>query len=136
MLGHRPFTESGADNSRPSDARLVVPIPLHPVRKRDRGFNQAEAIATGVAQKLRLETLPQLLIRKKLSASQVGRTRTDRLSSLIGVFGVRQLVRTDIDILLVDDVITTGATMIAAIDALHTAGYTRVEIAALALAPG
>lgn len=93
--------------------RLIVPVPLHPKRLRQRGYNQAAAIALGVAQATGGEVLgSESLIRSRHTRTQTGFSLDQRRKNLDGAF---QCLHPDIltgrDLLLVDDVFTTGATL-------------------------
>jgi ComF family protein len=107
----------------------VVPVPLHPRRLRSRGYNQAAAIAGAVARRADLP-VRDCLIRSGPSVTQIGRNRAERRTGPVGtinaVGGVPKTV------LLVDDVVTTGATLRACRDALVAAGAR--EIAAVCFA--
>jgi ComF family protein len=113
----------------------VLPIPLHPARERERGYNQAERLAAGIAEALGRPTLRQLLRRTKRTERQAELDRQHRLVNLAGAFaapaGHSDL--THRSLLLVDDVLTTGATATAATHALLAAGARRVDLAVLAV---
>jgi ComF family protein len=111
---------------------LVVPVPLHWWRQWERGYNQAEALAEGVAKKLKLpvrRVLKRVVGTRKLADLGV----TARSEVMRGVFRARPrskvIGRT---VLLVDDVLTTGATCGAAARALKQAGAVRVVVAIIA----
>jgi ComF family protein len=114
---------------------LLVPIPLHPQRLRDRGFNQAERIAQSLNAHIG-ETLvlsPDLLVRVHNTATQTKQTRKQRLMNMRGSFAVAPRAPVaGADIVLLDDVVTTGATMGAARDALRAAGAREVLCVAVA----
>ena len=126
---YRDATESGA----PID--LIVPIPLHRARLLERGYNQSEMLARGVAAVLGAPVDSDLLVRDRPTKTQTTLTRTDRWENLEGAFRV-----TDADrvrgrrLLIVDDVLTTGSTAGAAAKVLKEAGAARVDLAAMALA--
>lgn len=113
---------------RPLDADLLVPVPLHPRRQRERGFNQADLIADRLAE---ISDLPLptrgLLERTELRPPQVGLNAAARRHNVRGAFDCRlpDLVRGQ-RVLLVDDVMTTGATLEACAEALTAAGAARV----------
>jgi len=92
----------------------VVPVPLHPKRERNRGFNQAEVIGRLMSRNWKLE-MSNLLNRVKDTKQQVGRSREERLESMEGAFktspSIPLLNLGEGRVLLVDDVWTTGATM-------------------------
>jgi predicted amidophosphoribosyltransferase len=110
-------------------------VPIHPRRARERGFNQAEALAEAVARRTGLPVAP-VLRRGGGSGSQVGRGRGERERALRGSIAVRDGVRAPPRILLVDDVITTGATLAGCAAALRDAGRGEVLGVAYARTPG
>ena len=112
---------------------VLVPIPLHPRRLRQRGYDQALLLALGAARRFRLPVAP-LLRRVRETGQQVGRDRTSRERSVRGAFAAAGTVL-GARICLVDDVLTTGATASAAAAALLAAGAARVEVRTLARAP-
>jgi predicted amidophosphoribosyltransferase len=110
----------------------LVPVPLHPVRFRARGYNQARALAEALGE---IHTLPVLdsLERVRATRSQVGLGRAERAVNVDGAFLCRLGAPPVIG--LVDDVTTSGATLAAAGSALLQAGARRVVGLAFALAP-
>lgn len=95
-----------------SNIDFVVPVPLHPRRSAERGFNQAELIANKVAFCLKKEMRKDLIVRKKYTSNQAHLGREDRMKNISGAFGLSSdLNIKDKNILLVDDVFTTGSTM-------------------------
>lgn len=108
-------------------ADVVVPVPLHPARQRERGYNQAESIARPLAKRLHLSLGSYLLMRVKPRPDKLLLTKRERWESVRGAYALRQGVRVDkLRILLVDDVLTTGATLDACSRALRRAGAARV----------
>jgi predicted amidophosphoribosyltransferase len=101
----------------------LVPVPLHPRRLRSRGYNQAAAIADAVGDRAGLPVLP-CLSRSGPSITQVGRDRAERRAGPAG--GVHVDGEVPEQVLLVDDVVTTGATLRACRDALVAAGTREV----------
>ncbi|MEG1948881.1 MAG: double zinc ribbon domain-containing protein [Odoribacter sp.] len=93
-------------------ADCIVPIPLHPKRERERGFNQSYQIALGVSEVLGIEILDDVVFRVHNNISQTGKSVSDRLKNVENIFELRnsQKIRGR-HILLLDDVITTGATI-------------------------
>jgi ComF family protein len=120
-----------------ADAMAVVPVPLHCTRLRQRGFNQAELMARA-ALKIkqpsdRLRLCAGVLQRKRETASQIGLTSHQRRANLRGAFGVAQpeLIKGR-EVLVVDDVLTTGATVSECARVLRRAGATKVWVATVA----
>jgi ComF family protein len=112
---------------------LVVPIPLHPSRLRKREFNQAALLAKPLSKHLGRPFLIDTLRRLLPTAQQVGLTREERARNVRGAFAVRNPDRIKgAKILLVDDVLTTGATFNAAARALKKGGAKEVIACALA----
>lgn len=114
---------------------LVVPVPLHWVRLFRRRFNQAALLSRAIARGAGLEHCPDALIRRRSTGSQDGKTRDARFANLVGAFSVpraREARVRDRDILLVDDVMTSGATFAAATDALFAGGARSVSVLSLA----
>ncbi|HZQ35627.1 MAG TPA: ComF family protein, partial [Dehalococcoidia bacterium] len=106
-------------------ASVVVPVPLHPRRKRTRGFNQAEKLARPFASALALDYAPELLRRERATPPQVRTaSEAERRANVHGAFGCggEALRLRGARVLLVDDVTTTGATFGACADALFQAG--------------
>ena len=104
-------------------ADLIVPIPLHHTRLREREFNQAEILSRHIAEELSLNLAPEVLLKKRLTRSQVDLKDKERFANVAGSFSVnpKASVRGK-NILLVDDVLTTGATTSAAASVLKNAG--------------
>lgn len=108
-------------------ADVVVPVPLHPDRQRERGYNQAELIARPLARRLGLELGAYLLVRTRPRPDKLKLSRRERWKSVRGAYATRSGVRVDKRrILLVDDVLTTGATLDACARALKRAGAASV----------
>jgi len=105
----------------------VVPVPLDADRKRERGYNQAELIARPLAKRLGMRVDTRLLERIKLRPPQLLLSRSERWKSTHGAYATPSGVRVDnLRILLVDDVMTTGATLDACSRALKKAGAAKV----------
>jgi ComF family protein len=121
----------------PAEDVAVVPVPLHRAKLRQRGFNQAELIARA-AMKInpardRLRLCTGVLERTRETTSQIGLTSHQRRENLRGAFGVaqRELVQGR-EVLVVDDVYTTGATVSECARVLRRAGATKVWVATVA----
>jgi len=113
---------------------LIIPVPLHSTRHKQRGYNQANILATVAATILESTTLPHVLHRTRNTAPQVGKNTLERLSNVHAAFtvppGQHPLIHNQ-RILLIDDVCTTGATLAACAEALRHAGASCVFAATL-----
>jgi ComF family protein len=105
---------------------LVIPVPLHPSRERERGFNQAELIAA----QLGLPVATRILKRRKNTPSQTGLSRNERKRNLASAFEVMSEVKGTV--IVVDDVYTTGSTMNEIARTLKRGGAERVEVLTVA----
>jgi len=117
---------------------LLVPVPLHSSRARERGFNQIELVLRSLPKEFRDGTrarlAPEVLVRSRATAPQTKRSRSERLSNVAGAFAVPHPERVkNRRVYLIDDVATTGATLVNAGNALRRAGAT-VTLLALARA--
>jgi ComF family protein len=114
---------------------LVVPVPLHPSRLAERGFNQSALVARRVARGLRAPLLPLALARVRDTPRQATLGREARLGNVAGSFVLRQASRVrGRDVVLVDDVHTTGATLGTCAQTLLEGGAARVTTAVVARA--
>lgn len=110
----------------------IVPVPLHPTRQRERGFNQAALLAGHLSRKSGVRTL-NALKRSRYTPSQTQFTREKRMENLRNAFELRQSVDVrNLHLLLVDDVLTTGSTVNACAHALRKAGAASVRVATVA----
>lgn len=106
---------------------VVVPIPLHVDRRRERGYNQAELIARPLANRLGIQFNSRALVRTKPRPPQLVLSRTEHWKSVRGAYAIRPAVKVDnLRVLLVDDVLTTGATLDAGAQVLKKAGAAAV----------
>lgn len=121
------------DGPRPG---LIVPVPLHAHRERERGFNQARELARPVARALGIRIDTGLCVRARPTPPQTGLDARARRRNLRGAFAMRGALPYA-HVAVVDDVVTTGATAGALADALRRAGAERVDLwaAARALPP-
>lgn len=111
---------------RSRDIQLIVPIPLHSKRRRQRGFNQAEIVARELGQQLQLPVCCDLLIRCIDTRPQKELNDKERKNNLKKAFKIaRNNVQLE-HILLVDDIYTTGSTMDGAAEVLREAGASRI----------
>ena len=116
---------------RPGRFSCLVPVPLHRVKRRARGYNQAAVLATALGALTGLPVESRWLLRRDWTRSQTGLSVPERRANVTGCF---QVIRDGAgeDILLVDDVITTGATASACAQVLKEAGYGRIAVLTLA----
>lgn len=114
---------------------VVVPMPLHPARLRERGFNQAAIIAAGIAASLGVAVETQAITRTKATAPQSRLPLAARRANVCGAFGAgpRAAAILGRRVLIVDDVATTGLTLASCAGALHSCGAAAVTGAALAI---
>lgn len=111
---------------------VIVPVPLHPLKQKRRGYNQSEAFGRGLSKALNIK-LENLLERKKFTETQTKKSRIQRLDNVDEVFDLKSDARIeDLRILLVDDVITTGATLCACANVLLGNGAKHVDLATIA----
>jgi ComF family protein len=114
---------------------VLVPIPLGPERRKSRGFNQTEEVLRRVMRELdtgRFTLTPNLLLRTRETPSQVSLPREARERNLRGAFSVACQIDPSLMYVLIDDVMTTGATLQAAADTFTKAGAAHVTTLALA----
>ena len=115
------------------DADALVPLPLFAARERKRGYNQAALLCQGMAEILKLPVLTRVIRRHTHSETQTNKNRIDRWLNMQGKFVLQQPdAISNKHILLVDDVITTGATLEACGQELLTAPNTRLSIMTMA----
>lgn len=107
------FAESLSQNNWLRDIDYIIPIPLHPKKKKRRGYNQSSFIAKGIALKSNIKIIEEdTVIKIKNTESQTKKSGLERLNNVTGVFRLaRPKVVSEKSILLVDDVLTTGATL-------------------------
>jgi ComF family protein len=112
---------------------MIVPVPLHHVSLRERGFNQAHLLSLAVSKRFGVPVRRSCLAKIRHTRPQSGLNRQERLTNLKGAFKVKDpgAVKGK-NILIVDDVYTTGATVSKAAGALKEAGASKIEVAVLA----
>jgi ComF family protein len=112
---------------------IIIPVPLHPSKKRKRGFNQSDLISEGISWVSGIPVVTGALVRKTISSTQTRKSRYERWTNVEDIFRV-----TDKDILagkhilLVDDVITTGSTLEACANEILRIEDTKVSVLAMA----
>ncbi|MBI1870100.1 MAG: ComF family protein [Chlamydiae bacterium] len=120
-----PFSKENVD--------IILPVPLHPLKMRERGFNQACILGEAIRDKIQRPLLKGVLIRAKYSGGQTLQDRKDRLLNIQGSFKCKNIKRIEGKrVLLVDDVLTTGATIEECSRVLKEAGASSVTVWVLA----
>lgn len=118
-----------------SDIDLIIPVPLHPSRERKRGYNQSMSIAEGIAAILHKPINTSCLLRNKRTTTQTKKGRNNRFENMESVFSITKNEWIEgKHILLVDDVMTTGATLEACGIILIKAKISKLSIATIAFA--
>ncbi len=113
----------------------IVAVPLHASKLRKRGYNQSLAFANGISEVLGIENLSDLMVRRKATATQTQKNRTERWQNVENIFAINQAqMFENKHILLVDDVITTGATLESCASAIVKNCKCRISIASIAFA--
>ena len=112
---------------------LIIPVPLHPSRKRKRGYNQAEWIAKGISDVLHIPVDTHTLYRVRRTKPQKKLNDIERKQNLQGAFSVKCALPPNACIFLVDDIYTTGSTVDEAARWLQAAGECKVYVAAVAI---
>ncbi len=114
---------------------VIVSVPLHKSKLRKRGYNQSECIARGISEILGKPLDKKNLIRKAANTTQTKKHRYERWTNVDGIFAITDTIFfANKHVLLVDDVITTGATLEACVEALQQAENVKVSIAVAATA--
>jgi len=112
----------------------IIPVPLHTKRQYQRGYNQSEQIAVGLKKFLKAEVLTNILYRKIYTTSQTRKHRYERWKNIENVFGIKNAHKiSEKNILLVDDILTTGATIESCINTI-VKNTTNVKINILTIA--
>lgn len=113
----------------------IIAVPLHRKKEMQRGYNQTELFVRGIAEVTGIPVLTGVLIRAKSNETQTNKTRAERIENVREVFALKSPDRIEgKHILLVDDVLTTGATLEACALELMKAGNVRISIATMAIA--
>ncbi len=111
---------------------MIIPVPLHPARLRQRGFNQSLELARVMGRKIGLEVQPHALIKTRNTPPQTSMKRKLRLKSLRRAFAANNSLVNGRKVLLIDDIMTTGSTMEECTRELFRAGASEVRIVFLA----
>lgn len=117
------------------DIDYIVPVPLHPKRKKQRGYNQSEKIAEGISQIMKIPVVSDCLVRKSETETQTKITKEERWRNVYGKFAITNSeILKKKHILLIDDVVTTGSTLEACGETLLKIDDLKLSIAVLAKA--
>lgn len=119
-------------NSLP-EAELIISVPLHKRKLAKRGYNQSDVLAQGLSSATGIPWSGTVLIRNKNTDTQTGKSKKERQDNVDGVFSVPKDLNYQ-SVILIDDVLTTGATLGACIHALRNAGCKQFHILTIALA--
>ena len=126
--------ESVSEEKEFAGCDMVIPVPLHRARERERGFNQSEVLAEGISRVIGISLAKDILKRKRNTKDQTYLNAQQRAENVRGAFVVTQPENIDgKSVILVDDVMTTGATLNECARMLLEAGATRVFAATLAV---
>lgn len=113
----------------------IIPVPLHPKRLKQRGYNQAECIARGISNVLNIPVCVDLVVRSKETATQTLKNRIERWDNVSQVFDLVRKVENEYPhFLIVDDVLTTGATIEACAQALLKCKNAKISVVTIAKA--
>ena len=124
------MARSGGDLLKNAD--VIAPVPLHWRRLLKRRFNQSAELAWQISSMSGTPCIPDLLVRDTFTPSQDGLTREERHKNQQGVFSVHKRRQVPKNVLLIDDVMTTGATLSACAETLRAAGVERIDALVLA----
>lgn len=130
-LGH--LTAKQLARRRESLPQLLIPVPLYRTRLMRRGYNQAHELARVITHSLAITLAPEAAVRLRPTPDQIGLSRAQRRKNLKGAFEVNDCVR-GLHIALLDDVMTTGATLTELAQAARKAGAAKIEVWAAARA--
>lgn len=118
-----------------NDIDLILPVPLHPNKLKKRGYNQSALLSKGYSESMNVKFSENILIRVKNTSTQTRKSRFERYENMNEVFDCKNVDQIlNKNILLVDDVITTGSTIEACAIVLLNAGCAKVFVASVAIA--
>ncbi len=122
---------------RQADAEALIPVPVHKAKLRYRGFNQAELLAEKISERIDIPVFKHILVRKKNTEAQKGLTSKERRKNLESAFTINEKAKEDCkrlnNVMLVDDIYTTGATIEACAKELVDAGIENVTFICLCI---
>jgi ComF family protein len=114
---------------------LIIPIPLHSARLRQRGYNQSDCFAKGLSETMQVKWSADAIARSKATQTQTRKSRLERWQNVSDIFVVQKPELIDNQrVILVDDVITTGSTVESCLQVLQDAGAKEISVAAIAVA--
>lgn len=114
-------------------ADLIISVPLHQKRLKKRGYNQSDKLAEGLSKVLEIPWSGDVLKRVRNSVSQTGKTRAERRENVVGIFEINHPIAHK-NVILIDDVLTTGATLEACITTLKENGCNQFYVYTIASA--
>ncbi len=121
---------------RRMEADALVPVPVHPSRRQERGFNQAELLAGRIGKEFGIPVYPQMLVRNKKTMPQKGLDPAGRLKNLEEAFISGVIPKGVERVILTDDIYTTGSTMEACSRALKRAGVKKIYFLVICIGRG
>lgn len=128
LLG-KAIAENIRQNNRYTQIDYIIPLPLHPKRVKKRGYNQSELIATEVSQQLGVPLNTTNVYRIRNNESQTQKSLTERIENVKNLFALYDsTLFADKTVLLIDDVLTTGSTIIACCKALQNSPNIKIHI--------
>jgi len=127
------FGQEMIENGTLPDADLIISVPLHKKKMKSRGYNQSDKLAEGFSAATQIPWSGSALERVKYTETQTGKTRNERWENVRGVFMVNENVANK-HVIIMDDVLTTGATLEACMEVLKEAGCEHFYIMTIASA--
>lgn len=132
LLGFMFGQEMMANGNLP-DADLIVTVPLHKKKMKIRGYNQSDKLAEGFSNATNIPWSGKALERTRFTETQTGKTRNERWENVKGVFQVSENMEGKV-VIIIDDILTTGATLEACMEVLRNAGCEKFYILTIASA--
>ena len=111
---------------------IIIPVPLHKSKQKRRGYNQSESIAIGISRELEIPVENSCIERRVFTQTQTRKSKVQRWSNMENVYESSKVDLSDLSVLVVDDVITTGATVGMLCDRLIEANVHNIHIATIA----
>lgn len=135
LLMGRQMGQELLRSARFDDIDFLVPVPLHWLRRLQRGYNQSELLCRGIDEVMHREVSAKNLIRHRYTSQQSRTSASEREINVEGAFSLRHPEQFEgRHILLIDDVLTTGATIVSCCDALKQVKDVRISVATLSIA--